>query len=68
MLDDDDVEFTALAFPVTGPISFVLFLITIIIMLVVVSHNKDECAAMHCDNGGQAQLLNHQCLCVEKAK
>lgn len=68
MLDDSDLDFEILAWPNGGWIITVLGFIVFIVMLVIVSDNKEECAKKHCDNGGTSVLLNHECLCVEKAR
>ena len=65
MIDDDDVEFTALAWPEGGLFVILLGFAVLILMCVVVSQNKDECAQRRCRTGS-AVLLNHECLCVEK--
>lgn len=68
MLDDDDLEFTALIWPGGGWGMTIIGIIVIVVMAIIVSGNKEECAAKHCDNGGTSMLMNHECLCVEKAK
>lgn len=66
MLDDSDLDFVILGWPSGGWIITVLGLIIFVVVLFIVSGNKDECAKKHCANGATSQLLNHECLCVEK--
>jgi hypothetical protein len=65
MLDDDDLEFTALAWPAGGLVITLLGLILLVLVWVAVSKNKDECAQQHCRTGSPV-LMHHECLCVER--
>jgi len=67
MLDDDDVELTALTWPAGGLIISILGIVLIVWMVIQVSRNKDECAAKRCEHGTPI-LANHECLCAEKAR
>ncbi len=66
MLDDDDLDFAILAWPSGGWILGILGVIVIVVMAIIVSGNKDECAKRHCERGTPI-LAHHECLCVEKA-
>jgi hypothetical protein len=67
MLDDDDVEFVALAWSGGGWVIGVLGIIVLVIMMVIVSGNKDDCAKLSCPHGSP-KLMEHECLCVDKAQ
>lgn len=67
MTDDDDVLLAVVLFPEGSRWWISLIAITILIVLVlVVSDNRAECTKMHCESGAPV-LMNHECLCVEKA-
>lgn len=65
MLDDDDLEFTILAWPVGGWIITILGLVVVVWMAIKVSQNREDCSKLHCKTGS-AVLMHHECLCVEK--
>lgn len=67
MLDDNDLEFTALAWPNGGWILGILGVAVVVIMAIIVSGNHEECAKKHCDKGTPV-LMENECLCVEKAQ
>lgn len=67
MLDDSDSNNLFLGSLFTnGWLSLILFVLGII-CTVIVCDNKKDCAEKTCTIG-KPQLMNHQCLCVEKAK
>ncbi len=68
MLDDSDLEFTAILTSESGGgcLGSIIGLIIVLVVWYFVDQNKTECAAMHCNRG--TQLMNHKCLCVEEAK
>lgn len=68
MLDDndfDDVAELGVLMP-NSALGCFLWIALLIVVAVVIARNRQECAALHCPQG-QAQLLNHECLCVQKA-
>ena len=62
MIDYDDAG----DFAMFGPVGIV-GLIIVIILFVCASMNDDDCQKKKCANG-EPRLMNHDCLCVEKAK
>jgi hypothetical protein len=68
MMDDDDVEWVAILWPTGGWLISIIGLIVLVVMLVVVSGNKDDCARLQCSSGKTPKLMQHECLCVELAK
>lgn len=69
MLDDSDLDDVLWFWPDgIGWIGAVIGIIIAIIIAVVVAGNHEECAKKFCPNGQPARLLDHQCLCVEKAQ
>lgn len=62
MIDYDDATFPA--WGVGGVVGLVLT----IILLVIAMSNDADCAKKTCPNGGQPRLMDHDCLCAEKAK
>lgn len=66
MLDDDDVDFAILMWPSGGWVVGILGFILIVVMLLIVQNNKNECSEMRCARGGSPILMHHECLCVER--
>lgn len=66
MIDDDDVGFALLAWPVVGPISLVLGIVVIGILWAVSCENENECARRACVHG-RGKVVDNECLCVERA-
>lgn len=62
MIDYHDAEF-----PLWG-VGGGLGLVLAIVMLIIASMNDSECQQKRCPNGQQPRLLDHDCLCVERAK
>lgn len=72
MLDDSDVDFAILSGPSgwgggAGCIFSLIWLAIVIIILVVVMDNHEECGQMKCPEGQVPKLMSHECLCVTKA-
>ncbi len=65
MLDDEDLDFTILVTPTGGWIITILGIIAVIIVAIIVSDNKEECAKRHCEHGSPI-LAHHECMCVER--
>lgn len=69
MLDDsdiDDVVELGVLMPNSAP-GCLLWIALLIVVAVLVARNREECAALHCPEG-EPTLLNHECLCVQKAR
>jgi hypothetical protein len=62
MLDNDDLDFAILASPASW-----IGLIVIIVVLIIVLKNHDECSKMTCERG-KPTLVENDCHCLEKAK
>lgn len=60
MIDSSDGDFALLA--VGGPLGLVLA----IVLWYVACQNAKECAEMQCPKGGQAELVAHDCRCLDK--
>ena len=65
MLDTDDIDFTILAWPVTGWRGLILLLVIVGALVVIVVGNERDCAARTCATGHGA-LVDGECLCVER--
>jgi hypothetical protein len=63
MFDGDDVS----DFALWGPGGLV-GLILLIILLFIVCGNEEECSKRTCPTGQVSALMEHECLCVTKAK
>ena len=66
MLDDSDVDFAILISNPKSWLGLAAFIIFIVVLVIVVQGNKDECEAKTCATGQVGRLLNHECLCVSK--
>jgi hypothetical protein len=66
MLDDDDVDVVIWSWPDGGWKMAIVGLIVVIVIALIVSDNKKDCAAMHCDHG-KPMLTSNECYCVEPA-
>jgi len=67
MIDDDDVSFTILAWPVVGPVSLVLGIFVVGIMWAVSCQNSNECSKRVCAHG-HGKVVDNECLCVESPR
>jgi len=69
MIDDSDVDSVFLVALFSNGWTAGIAIIIGLIMMFIVSENKDECSKKQCPVASQqSQLLNHQCLCVQEAK
>ena len=66
MIDDSDGDFALLMGSGGGPIFGVLCLVIAIVLYAYACENKKECAEMQCPNGGSAELVAHDCRCLDK--
>lgn len=66
MLDDDDLEFAFFAFFPTSLPGCLFWLVIVGLIAWAVAGNHHECAEQKCADGQVAQLLDEQCLCVQK--
>lgn len=60
MIDSSDGDFALLA--VGGPFGLILA----IIFWYVACQNAKECAELSCPNGAPAELVAHDCRCIDK--
>ena len=63
MIDDDDGLLFLLAWPVVGPISFVLLVVGFLFFSCQAAKNEDECKARKCEIGAP-RLLDGECVCA----
>jgi len=59
MIDWEDVDFAALALPLS-----LASVIVMVVLIVLAARNERACAELRCPGDAGAQLLNHQCLCT----
>lgn len=64
MIDDSDGDFVLLLAP--GGIAGVFFLVAAVVIYIIAAGNQDECESKQCRTGS-AKLIDHECLCVERA-
>lgn len=67
MIDDDDVWFFALAWPIVGPVTAIIFVLVVCFLACESEESKAECAAKVCASGSP-KVIKGDCLCVEMAK
>ena len=67
MIDDDDGLLFLLAWPVIGPVSFVLLVLGLLFFSWRAAQNEDECAVRKCD-AGVPRLLDGECVCAGAPK
>jgi hypothetical protein len=63
VIDWDDVELALGVVPLC-----LLGLVVVLVVTCIAFGNSKECAQKACPNGGQPRLLQHECLCLEKAQ
>jgi hypothetical protein len=66
MIDNDDVEFAVLAWPVMGPWSLVIGIVVIGVMAFIACGNEEECSKRECGKDAKAMIVNDECVCVGK--
>lgn len=67
MIDQDDVgDFLADAPVPTTWLGLAFYLAIVGFLVAMCSMNQDECARIKCANGAPAELMHHECLCVER--
>lgn len=69
--DHSDADDWILVSLLSAPATWVGLLVVILIGVAVYScahANERECAKLHCASGQQPKLLQHECLCVERAQ
>lgn len=66
MIDDSDGDFALLASFGMGPIAGLVLVALAIVLYLVAADNGTDCAKMACSSGGHAELVAHDCRCLEK--
>lgn len=68
MIDSDDGDFFALGALASTGVAAIVFAVFAIVFYVVGAQNERECEARTCPQAHQeSKLLDHECLCVERA-
>lgn len=66
MIDDSDGDFAAVVGSTGGPIFGLVMLILAVVLWYVACQNAKECSEMTCPNGAPAELVAHDCRCLDK--
>lgn len=69
MIDDSDADdFWLIALITDNPIIIVLALVAGIVFGIIAVSNSQKCSTRHCPDGQTPKLMNHECLCVTRAR